>query len=322
MTDRGLAGVGIDELVERIVGGDRLVLARALTMIERGEQTARALLKLVLPHTGRAWTVGVTGPPGAGKSTLLEALITCLRRRERQVGVLSVDPSSPINQGALLGDRLRMGRHYLDEGVFIRSMASRGMVGGLAPMALQSALLLDAAGFNDILIETMGVGQSEIAIARQADAVVLVLMPGAGDSIQLLKCGVMEIPDVIVVNKADHILAKRLLADVRSTLESVQRDQVPAVVQTVASTGDGIEQLATALAEHRDRLEHDGLELRRAQRLREAVVDAAAALVAEHVKASAAGDPEVHELLAAATDRRLDPGAAAARIAARELGRK
>src|SRR6185312_9128068 len=191
-------------LAERLLRGDKRALARAITLVEDDRPEGWELVREVFPHTGRAAVVGFTGPPGVGKSTLLGALTKAERARERTVGVLSIDPSSPFTQGALLGDRIRLSEHFLDSGVFIRSMANRGALGGLSEAALQAALLMDAAGRDVVLVETVGVGQAEVDVMDHADTIVLVLMPGSGDSIQALKAGVMEIPDVIVVNKADH----------------------------------------------------------------------------------------------------------------------
>ena len=205
-------------LAERLIAGDKRALARAITLIESDDPAGWELVREVYPRTGKARIVGFTGPPGVGKSTLIGALTTELRKSERQVAVLSIDPSSPFTRGALLGDRIRLSDHFLDPGVFIRSMASRGALGGLSEAALQVALAMDAAGKDDVLIETVGVGQAEIDIVDHADTIVLALMPGSGDSIQALKAGVMEIPDVIVVNKADHPMTDTMVREVRGVL--------------------------------------------------------------------------------------------------------
>ena len=191
-------------LAERLLRGDKRALARGITLVENDDPAGWALVREVYPHTGKARITGFTGPPGVGKSTLIGALVGHARATERQVAVLSVDPSSPFTEGALLGDRIRLVEHFLDEGVYIRSMASRGALGGLSEATLQAVLLMDASGKDDVLVETVGVGQAEVDIIDHADTVVLVLMPGSGDSVQALKAGVMEIPDVIVVNKANH----------------------------------------------------------------------------------------------------------------------
>src|ERR1041384_7001867 len=229
-------------LAERLVAGDKRALARAITLIESDDPAGWELVREVYPRTGKARIVGFTGPPGVGKSTLIGALTTELRKAERQVAVLSIDPSSPFTPGALLGDRIRLSDHFLDPGVFIRSMASRGALGGLSEAALQAALIMDAAGKDDVLIETVGVGQAEIDIVDQADTIVLALMPGSGDSIQALKAGVMEIPDVIVVNKADHPMTDTMVREVRSVL-ALSHDpegwQVPILCTEAARGGGG-----------------------------------------------------------------------------------
>src|SRR4249920_3151236 len=235
-------------LAERLVAGDKRALARAITLIESDDPAGWDLVHEVYPRTGRARIVGFTGPPGVGKSTLIGALTAELRKTERQVAVLSIDPSSPFTQGALLGDRIRLTEHFLDAGVFIRSMANRGALGGLNEAALQAALLMDASGKDDVLLETVGVGQAEIDVIDHADTVVLVLMPGGGDSIQALKAGVMEIPDVIVINKADHPLTDTMMREIKNVLALGPQDgwRVP-ILKTEAVRGEGVEELAEKL---------------------------------------------------------------------------
>ena len=206
------------ELTERLLAGDKRALARAISLVENDDPEGWALVREVYPKTGNAAVVGFTGPPGVGKSTLIGRLVEHARSLEREVAVLSIDPSSPFTHGALLGDRIRLADHFLDPGVFIRSMASRGSLGGLSEAALQTALLMDASGKDDVFLETVGVGQAEVDIIDHADTVVLVLMPGSGDSIQALKAGVMEIPDVIAVNKSDHPLTDTMIREIRGVL--------------------------------------------------------------------------------------------------------
>ncbi len=212
-------------LAQRLLAGDRRALARGISLVEDNRAEGWQLVREVYPHTGSAAVVGFTGPPGVGKSTLIGALTRVRREAGRTVGVLSIDPSSPFTHGALLGDRIRLGEHFLDPGVFIRSMANRGALGGLSEAALQAALLLDAAGREDVFVETVGVGQAEVDIIDHADTVVLVLMPGSGDSIQALKAGVMEIPDVIVINKADHPLTDTMVREIRGVLSLANLDR-------------------------------------------------------------------------------------------------
>src|ERR1039457_3741027 len=201
------------ELAQRLLAGDRRALARAITLVQDDDPAGWELVREVYPHTGNAAIVGFTGPPGAGRSTLIGALMRRRRELGRQIGVLSIDPSSPFTGGAVLGDRIRLAEHFLDKGVFIRSMATRGALGGLAAAALQATLLIEAAGHEEIYLETVGVGQAEVDIVDHADSVVLVLVPGSGDSVQALKAGVMEIPDVVVVNKAEHDEDRRRAGD-------------------------------------------------------------------------------------------------------------
>jgi len=305
-------------LAKRLLEGDRRALARAITLVEDGEEAGAQLVAEVYPHTGRATIVGFTGPPGAGKSTLIGALTARRRRLGRRIGVLSIDPSSPFSGGAVLGDRIRLAEHFLDGGVFIRSMATRGALGGLARAALQAALLMDAAGREEVYVETVGVGQGEIDIVDHADTIVLVLVPGSGDSVQALKAGVMEIPDVIVVNKADSPLSDALLRDVRGALAlaPASRWQVP-VLATDARSGDGVEELDAALERHRAELEATGaLAQRRRRNLRAEVIALATASWRDALERRLAADAGFEALLEEVVARRLDPASAAAALSA------
>jgi LAO/AO transport system kinase len=308
-------------LSERLVAGDKRALARAITLIESDDPAGWELVREVYPRTGKARIVGFTGPPGVGKSTLIGALTAELRKSERQVAVLSIDPSSPFTHGALLGDRIRLSDHFLDPGVFIRSMASRGALGGLSEAALQVALAMDAAGKDDVLIETVGVGQAEIDIVDHADTIVLALMPGSGDSIQALKAGVMEIPDVIVVNKADHPMTDTMVREVRGVL-ALSHDpegwKVP-ILRTEAARAEGVAELAEAINEHRAFIEAAGtLEERRARNLRNEVLGIATSRMRRRMEATAAGDPETEALLDRVVSRELDPASAASELLERQ----
>jgi LAO/AO transport system kinase len=305
-----------DELVDRLLEGDKRALARAITLIENADPDAADLVGAVFPQTGKARVIGFTGPPGVGKSTLIGALTKLLRSRDRKVGVLSIDPSSPFTQGALLGDRIRLSEHFLDPDVFIRSMASRGALGGLAEASLQAALVMDAAGKDDVLLETVGVGQAEIDIIDHADTVVLALMPGSGDSIQALKAGIMEIPDVIVVNKADHPLTDTMVREVRTALSLGPQSgwKVP-IIKTEAANGVGVEELLEKIEEHRAFIEAEGtLEARRARNLRNEVLGLAAARLRRELAERAENDPDVAELLERVVRREIDPANAARRL--------
>jgi LAO/AO transport system kinase len=305
-----------DSLAQRLLAGDRRALARGISLVENDDPAGWALVKAVYPHTGRAAVVGVTGPPGAGKSTLLAALTKLERARERTVAVLSIDPTSPFTQGALLGDRIRLTDHFLDPGVFIRSMASRGALGGLSEASLQAALLMDAAGRDVIMLETVGVGQAEVDIIDHADTVVLVLMPGSGDSIQALKAGVMEIPDVIVVNKADHPLTDTMVREIKNVLALGPKQgwEVP-IVKTEAVRGEGVEELAEKLAEHRAYIQAEGtLSERRRRNLMNEVIGLAAFRMRRELEASVRDDPAVQELLDRVVAREIDPATAATTV--------
>jgi len=303
-------------LADRVLAGDKRGLARAISLVENRDPEGDRLVAEVFPRTGKARIVGMTGPPGVGKSTLIGALTAELRKAERSVGVLSIDPSSPFTQGAMLGDRIRLADHFLDPEVFIRSMATRGSLGGMAEAALQAALLMDASGKDDVLLETVGVGQGEIDIVDHADTIVLALMPGSGDSIQALKAGVMEIPDVIVVNKADHPLADTMLREVRSALGlGPQGDWKVPVVRTEAVKAEGIGDLLRQIDAHREHITESGsLAERRARNLRAEVLGIAAARLRRQLEERAVRDPDWEELLESVTRRETDPASAARRL--------
>jgi LAO/AO transport system kinase len=317
-------------LAQRLLDGDRRALARAITLVEDNRPEGWELVREVYPHTGHAEVVGFTGPPGVGKSTLIGALTRARREAGRTVGVLSVDPSSPFTHGALLGDRIRLSEHFLDPGVFIRSMANRGALGGLSEAALQAALLLDAAGRQDVFVETVGVGQAEIDIIDHADTIVLVLMPGSGDSIQALKAGVMEIPDVIVINKADHPLTDTMIREIRGVLSLANLDRTPEeartrwrvpIVKTEAARGEGVEELVQSLQEHRKHILAAGqLDERRARNLRSEVLAIATARMRRRLEEDLHEDAEFQRLLEEVVQRRLDPASAAATLLERESG--
>jgi LAO/AO transport system kinase len=311
-------------LAQRLLDGDRRALARAITLVENDDPAGWELVREVYPHTGRAAVLGFTGPPGVGKSTLLGALTKYERERGRTIAVLSIDPSSPFTKGALLGDRIRLTDHFLDPGVFIRSMANRGALGGLSEAALQAALLMDASGRDTVLLETVGVGQAEVDIIDHADTVVLVLQPGSGDSIQALKAGVMEIPDVIVVNKADHPLTDTMVREIKGILAlGGHRDWVVPIVRAEAVRNVGIEELAEKLAEHRAHIEAQGtLSERRRRNLMSEVLAIATNRMRRELEQAIANDDQVRELLDRVVSRELDPASAAATILERERERE
>ena len=313
--------IAVKDLAQRLLDGDRRALARAITLVENDDPRGWEVVREVFPKTGNARIVGLTGAPGAGKSTLLGALAKLRREQDQTVGVLSIDPSSPFTEGALLGDRIRLTDHFLDPGVFIRSMASRGALGGLSEAALQAALLMDAAGRDQIFVETVGVGQAEVDVIDHADTIVLVLIPGSGDSIQALKAGIMEIPDVIVVNKSDHPLTDTMVREIRAVLSLAPGRKgawkVP-IITTEALRGEGVAELATALDDHRLRLEQDGTLLERRRRnLRNEVLAICAARLRRRLDAAVQDDEQFAALLDAVVERTLDPASAATEALAR-----
>jgi LAO/AO transport system kinase len=302
-----------EELARRLLSGDNRALAQAITLLEDGDPVAAEVLNAVFPHSGNARVIGFTGPPGAGKSTLISAVVSALRSDDHTVAVLSVDPSSPFTHGALLGDRIRLADHFGDSGVYIRSMASRGALGGLAQSALPAALLMDAAGKDYVLLETVGVGQSEIDIIHHADTVILVLMPGSGDSVQALKAGVMEIPDVIVVNKCDLAGAELLRAEIRSVISprrpaSVSAGWTPPVIATDARQAVGVDELLATLGGHRQFLESQGqLDERRQRNLANSVVELAVGRFRKRLSVMLESDAHSMEKLNEVAARRMTP---------------
>jgi LAO/AO transport system kinase len=297
-----------EELIEGVRSGDRRAVARAISLVEDGDELAYPLVRELYPETGRATVIGVTGPPGVGKSSLIAALVRHLRGLERTVGVVSVDPSSPFSKGALLGDRIRLADHFTDPGVYIRSMGTRGHLGGLAESTLQAVLLLDASGKDVVFVETVGAGQSEVEVTGIADTVLLVLMPGSGDSVQALKAGIMEIPDVIAVNKMDHPAAKTMLNEVRSIVGLADPDRRPPILLTEAMRGENVAELWEALEAHRARLsENGGLEERRRRNLAREVFAVASSRAKSHLEEAVADDAELRRLLEQVERRELDP---------------
>ena len=298
-----------DTLVQAVRDGDRRALARAITLVENGAPLAYEVVHDLYPETGHAYAVGITGPPGVGKSSIVSSLIRIARSQQQTVGVISVDPSSPFTQGALLGDRIRLTEHFLDPEVFIRSMGTRGHLGGLAETTLQALLVLDAAHKDVVFLETVGTGQSEVGVLAIADTVVLALMPGSGDSIQALKAGIMEIPDVIAINKMDHPLAKTMLNEVRQVLALGPREGWrPPIVLAEAMLVEGLDTIWEKIAEHRAFLEADGeLEQRRRRNLAREDFQVASARARRRIEQAVQDDPELRRLLGAVQERKLDP---------------
>lgn len=301
----------VDGLVARALAGERLAVAKLISVVEDGAPELAEAMAALHPHTGRAYTIGITGAPGAGKSTLTEALIGRIRAEGLRVAVLAVDPSSPFSGGALLGDRVRMQDHATDQDVFIRSMATRGHLGGVALATPEAARVLDAAGNDYIIIETVGVGQAEIDIVRNSDTTLVVLNPGWGDSIQAGKAGLLEIADVFAINKADREGAKQTVADIEQMLHfGPHREWTPPVRETIATQGEGIRELWAAIKGHRAHMEKTGeLSARRKDRIEKEISDIVAERVLRSVVTRSAS--ALAELVERVERRETDPYAAA-----------
>ena len=302
--------MGSNDLVGRLLAGDRRALARVISKIEREDEETPKIIAEIFPETGRALTVGFTGPPGVGKSSIIAKLIELYRQEEKRVGVVSVDPSSPFSKGAILGDRIRLSDHFLDPGVFIRSMGSRGHLGGLAGGSRLAAIAMEAGGYDVVLYETVGVGQGEVEVASAADTVVLCLQPGTGDSVQALKAGVMEIADVFCINKADNPQAKNAASEVRSILEighELDPDPwFPPIVMTRGDKGEGVQELKDTIEKHRQFLEEDDrLGKRRRAALRDFVVSWATNCLEKEMHERL--NREDTELVEKVYNRELDP---------------
>ena len=311
-------------LTARVLAGDPRAIARAISLIEDDHPAAAAVIRALFPHTGRASLVGITGPPGAGKSTLVDRLVSDARAAGDTVGVIAVDPTSPFTGGSILGDRLRMQAHAADQGVFIRSMATRGQLGGLARTTSDAALVLDAAGKSVVIVETVGVGQDEVDIVRLADVSVVVLVPGTGDDVQALKAGIMEIADVYVVNKADRDGADRMVTSIESNL-ALQADSAgawrPPIVKTTATTGAGVAELWQAI---RGFLAHSAPDRtrRRAARHEHRLRELLAQRFLAHVETTVFAPGEFKALVERIAAREVDPYTAASDVLRRALGRR
>ena len=311
----------MSEMVERFLAGERRALARVISRVENETPEGREYLRELFPHSGKAHIIGVTGGAGAGKSTLTSALARELRDREKTIGIVAVDPSSPFTQGAILGDRIRMQDLALDPGVFVRSMATRGALGGLAPTIADVVAVMDAFGFDYVIIETVGAGQDEVEIAGTALTTLLVNNPGTGDDIQAMKAGIIEIADILVVNKADHPGADVLVSQLQALLSlSPAGSRRPPILKTVASKPEGLDKVADAIEEHRGWLENSGeLQAHREANARHQVLATTKAILLQRIQANTRSE-DLEELVRRVAERSLDPHTAAEELADKAAG--
>lgn len=305
------------KIIEGILNGDRRMVARAISLVEDDSSEKENILSAIFPYTGRAYCLGITGAPGAGKSSLVDQLLILLRRQGLSVGVIAIDPTSPFTGGAILGDRIRMQEHALDKGIFIRSMGTRGSLGGLSRATKDVVQIMDASGKDVVIIETVGVGQSEVDIIKYADTTVVVLTPASGDSVQTIKAGIMEIADVFVVNKADLPGADRTVSEISMMLDlgGKARTWRPPIVRTITLDGNGVGELYQALFDHREFLTTSGqLEKARKERVRRDVIDLIEYKVKSAIWRQVSGSNEFESLVSRIMSRETDPYAAAVQI--------
>ena len=304
----------MEDLARKLQGGDQRALSRLITSLERGDRDVAAVMKAIDASTGRCYTIGITGPPGAGKSTIVDRLTELLRREDLTVGIIGVDPTSPFSGGALLGDRIRMQRHYLDPGVFIRSVATRGHLGGVPRLVKTMVRLLDAARKDIVLVETVGVGQTELGIMGVADTVLVALMPESGDAVQALKAGIMEIADIYVVNKADRDGASQMATVINAMLHTAesQPEWLPPVVLTTAQTGEGMKELWDNIQRHRSHLEGGSwLQARRQRRREQEFIEAVEEELGRRIRELLEKDQDVASTIKSVADKGLEPYSAA-----------
>jgi LAO/AO transport system kinase len=315
MPQRSPLGPEVDPaFLGKVLAGDFRAVARLITAVENSASGATAYLRELFPHTGRCFTIGVTGAPGTGKSTLVDRIASHYRGKERKVGIIAVDPTSPFSGGAILGDRIRMQSHSLDSGTFIRSMATRGHLGGLATATGDVVMVLDAAGFHVVIVETVGVGQDEVEVAGTADVTLLLLTPGMGDDVQAMKAGIMEIGDIFVINKADHAGADRLEAELKSLLAIARRPDgwKSLLVRTIASEGKGIDQCMAAIESYQQFLERSEFRSqRRIEIQKNRLLNAARSLILQRLFRNEAAEARLDGLARQVVNREMDPFSAA-----------
>ncbi|MDH5448516.1 MAG: methylmalonyl Co-A mutase-associated GTPase MeaB [Candidatus Bathyarchaeota archaeon] len=309
------------QLADAVLKGDHRAIARTITLIENNTPEAQKIVSQLYPHTGKAQIIGVTGPGGAGKSTLVEKLIKALRQRDKTVGVVAVDPTSPFSGGAFLGDRIRMQDLSTDKGVFIRSMATRNNPGGLARATKDAVRILDAANMDVVIVETVGSGQSEVDIIKIAQTIVVVLAPGLGDEIQAIKAGMMEIGDIFVINKADRKNANKAVTDIQAMLQlsNEKNKWIPTIVKTIATTGEGTTQLLEKIDEHTKHLEKGEASLRQKRIVETELVAAIKQKTAEHVVEVLRRSGKLDALISSILTRKIDPLTAAEKVLAEQI---
>jgi len=311
----------VEEIAKGVLAGDKRSIAKAITIVENKPEEAQRLIAAIYPHTGKAHIIGLTGPGGAGKSTLIEKMVREYRRRGKTVGVIAVDPTSPFTGGAFLGDRIRMQELTMDEGVFIRSMATRNNPGGIAKATKDAVKILDAAGKDVIIVETVGAGQSEVDIVKVAQTVVVVHAPGLGDEIQAIKAGLMEIADIFVVNKADRENADKTVIDIQAVLQLDDRVKAwnPPIVKTVAVTGEGVPQLLDKIEEHRQFLQRELLQKRSWEKAQAELVEAIRDKVTSSIIEKLKREKRFEKILQQIVNREIDPATAAEKLLNQEM---
>jgi len=306
----------IQEIARGVLAGDRRSIARAITTIENSSPKAQELIALIFPHTGNAHVIGLTGPPGSGKSTLIDKIIREYRQRGKTVGVIAVDPTSPFTGGAFLGDRIRMQELSTDQGVFIRSMATRNYLGGIAKATKNAAKVLDAAGKDVVIVETVGAGQSEVEIIKVAQTIVVLFAPGLGDEIQAIKAGIMEIADIFVVNKADRTNADKAVMDIQAMLQLNNKEKMwqPSVLKTTALTGEGVPQLIEKIGEHRLFLEKEFERKRSREKAEAELLEAIKEKVASSILEELKREGKLEEFLQKILEKKMDPASIAEKL--------